>query len=174
MIKFNDAVVRGRDVNGKRTVIFPTLSVCPGCHGLSGFYHGGKLIHDPQLAFHIALVKFGRLTIHVCDNLPPSHACDCALRIEELQRAMDEMPITGDSNWVYQAGTSVPKRGIIDYKRTMTCSRILSHEEVGIIVEFLSRANCPGCTGVVGHSEHEMDNKEKNVYEFTTTWDSSD
>lgn len=45
------------NVDGPR-IQFPTLSSCPICHGMVGFYDG-KTVFDKELATQIALVQHG-------------------------------------------------------------------------------------------------------------------
>lgn len=150
---------------GEKWGVFPTLSVCSGCGGHSGYLRG-KTVKVPDLAWRLALVQFGNTTCKHYDNEPPSHACDCKEKLRELDRQVGELPLVSDSGWKRSGG--IPRRGITDYARSMEFSRDLAPEEVDLLREWLQRKDCPGWTGI-GMRAHG-----KGRYGFTTTWDSSD
>ena len=147
--------------------VFPTLTVCSGCGGYVSAARGmdekGK---DPKLAWRVALVQFGDSTCKNYDNAPPSHACNCAERVAELDKEIAALPLVKDSGWGKAGG--LPHRGITDFARNMKFSRDLETEEMNTLREWLQRKECPGWTGVMVRTYGG------GKYGFTTTWDSSD
>jgi hypothetical protein len=88
---------------------------------------------------------------------------DC---FNKLQSAFASLLVVSDSGWVLQS-SSIPRRGIMDYKRTIEFARALSEREWELTKMFLARDNCPGWTGISSHALGKS-------YTFTTTHDSSD
>jgi len=148
--------------------MYPLLCGCSGCGGQSGYYSGGKMVKDPWQAFRLALIQFGDKMCRMCDNYPPSKICDCEQRLGKLQRAVDRLPIVGDTGWSLNKRTSRPMRGIRDYDRSMVFGRDLSKDEMLDLREWLAKKDCPGWTGIMVRKH------ETGRYSFTTTWDSSD
>lgn len=79
---------------------------------------------------------------------------------------MFDFSITSDTEWTSSRGG----RCITDYSREITFSRELSSEELNLVKKTLAETDCPGWTGVSGY----LADKEKMLYRFSTTWDSSD
>lgn len=76
-----------------------------------------------------------------------------------------------DSGWEMNKESSIPSRGITDYERTIKFDHELSPAELKDIRNWLAKNECPGWTGVFGGKLIELPG---HVYEFSTTWDSSD
>ncbi len=77
--------------------------------------------------------------------------------------------IVSDDNWGMDEGTSIPRRGIRDYNRTIEFERELTPDELASAKEWVGLVKCPGWTGVtVRHREGTTS------YTFRTTYDSSD
>lgn len=78
--------------------------------------------------------------------------------------------VKADSDWKHNDYTSIPERGIDDFFRDISFSRVLSKEELDKVKKTLAaEEKCPGWTGVNGWLSSEKD----ITYRFTTTWDSS-
>lgn len=145
--------------------MFPTQSVCSGCGGYRGVFRKDS-IGGPHLAWRTALVSFGEQTCKHFDNTPPSHPCDCDVRLAELDKEIAKLPLEKDSGWMKAGG--LPHRGITDFARNMEFERDLTEEEMLTLREWLQRKDCPGWTGVMKRTFGS------GKYGFTTTWDSSD
>jgi hypothetical protein len=79
-----------------------------------------------------------------------------------------DVKVVEDSGWTHNAHTSIPRRGINDYERTMTFAAKLTDDQLKAWCRWLESDNCPGWTGVRGYVQMN------NAYKFTTTYDSSD
>lgn len=81
--------------------------------------------------------------------------------------------IVDDTGWLHVKETSIPSRGINDYKRHIKFADKLSDEQLKAWCRWLESDNCPGWTGVRGHLLFGT-NSTPVEYKFTTTYDSSD
>lgn len=82
--------------------------------------------------------------------------------------------IIADTEWCHNKLTSIPRRGINDYERTISFERELSDDELKeICKELQDDKDCPGWTGVRGR-RIDMPKDDLFIYRFYTTWDSSD
>jgi hypothetical protein len=89
---------------------------------------------------------------------------DCLPKIND---EFTKLPMVSDYGWEIQS-SSIPRRGIMDYQRTIEFARALTEREVELVRMYLARDNCPGWTGI---GYRYMSN---NTYTFNTTHDSSD
>ena len=90
---------------------------------------------------------------------------DCFDKLKELYNAL---PIIEDSTWDMNRGSSIVRRGIMDYDRVIKFERDLTNIEMELLKQYLARDNCPGWTGI-------LDRKlGVGKYSFSTTIDSSD
>jgi hypothetical protein len=78
--------------------------------------------------------------------------------------------VVSDTGWLFDKTTSIVRRGILDYVRTITYDRILSKEELQSVLNFLSTDACPGQGVWLIHSSE----KDSKTYSFKTVCDSSD
>jgi len=81
--------------------------------------------------------------------------------------------IVEDSGWSMDEFSSRPSRGIRDYNRSIKFSRELNDFEKKAVQKFLAKVNCPGWTGVGMRPLYKGPSNEY-VYQFNTTYDSSD
>lgn len=163
---FYSIVKKKRDPKTHENVLtFPTLCACSGCGGYTGYYDGG-FVSDPETAFKIALIQFGYVTCRHYDNLPPTHACNCAAALKELSKWFSALPTLDAGEWKSCGG--IPHRGITDFTRTLKFERDLAADELELLCEYLQRNKCPGWTGV------RIRKASAGEYVATTTWDSSD
>jgi hypothetical protein len=86
----------------------------------------------------------------------------------KMKEIFDGLPVTSDSGWSLDEGSSIPRRGIRDFNRTIVFERPLTVKEELVVQKYLLRDNCPGWTGVSGGKRGE------NTYTYRTTYDSSD
>ncbi len=156
---------------GTRQYNFPTVAVHgTGCGHISSFFWRRdvelKEVRDdvPQLAFQIALLKHGYDSMVRWDNAPPEHACDCDRILKEMGNPLENIGILEDSGWTGRNGG----RCITDYTRKIVFKKNLTPDEERLVVNFLTRKDCPGWTGV--HQRQLYG----NTYMYTTTMDSSD
>lgn len=84
----------------------------------------------------------------------------------------EESRVVYDTGWTVDEATSIPRRGITDYNRTILFSEPLTDSQMTNIVNLLETVNCPGWTGV--RVLNPMNCPEGCSYTFRTTWDSSD
>lgn len=77
--------------------------------------------------------------------------------------------IVSDSGWALNQYTSITRRGISDYDRTIRFKSAPDQETLTKVITYLRDVNCPGWTGV-----HARDLGEGLLYKFSTTYDSSD
>ncbi len=86
----------------------------------------------------------------------------------------DHIVVTNDLGWHMDERTSIPRRGIRDYRRFVEFSRPLTPEELTAIRKFMEGDDCPGWTGVTASLEIVPPVTVGNIYRFSTTYDSSD
>ena len=87
--------------------------------------------------------------------------------VTKIQEISHDILVISDSEWISSNGG----RCITDYRREIEFSRKLSEEELEVIRNILKDNECPGWTGVSGYLNRDTD---KNIYRFSTCWDSSD
>jgi hypothetical protein len=85
---------------------------------------------------------------------------------DKIQQIAPDLTILEDSGW--DKGRS-GGRCITDFSRNVKFSRLLTKEELKQVCEIMASAHCPGWTGVFGRNK-----ENETVYNFSTTWDSSD
>lgn len=159
-------VIKVQRKGAERTVLFPVLTVCSGCHRPASLLHENEEVKDPQLAYEVHLIQFGHQIIGRFDNSPCSGPCRCEEELLTLREAFSKLPVMEDSGWERDGGNS--RRGITDWVRTIEFVRPLTSEELAGVVRLLQKDECPGWTGV------RVREYPGTVYHFTTTWDSSD
>lgn len=86
--------------------------------------------------------------------------------LDRIKGIVGALPKVSDSGWVTQSSSN-PRRGIMDYQRTIEFARALTEREWELVKMFLARDNCPGWTGISSHAVGKS-------YIFSTTYDSSD
>lgn len=123
---------------------------------ISRDYYAGK-VHYYKFGCHHTLKheKFSTEGENICPN--------CKTDISQPWMSL----VTADTGWSLNNLTSRPNRGIRDYDRTITFTRVLSANEQSAVAKYLANVDCPGWTGVTcrpGGTD----------YRFSTTYDSSD
>lgn len=81
--------------------------------------------------------------------------------------------IIEDTRWEPVRETSLPHRGIHDYRRVIKFTDKLTDEQLKAVRAWLEKDACPGWTGVNAQLMFGT-NSTPAQYKFTTTYDSSD
>lgn len=140
------------------------LTSCTVCNGFGPqWYAVGMQVEDVNASVEtlIAYNKEQRWPINA------KKMCNCANELARLQAVFAALPVVERGSWE-MLSSSIPRRGIRDYGRTLTFSRELTDDEVETIRKLLRLDNCPGWTGVM------IRKNTGHAYYATTTWDSSD
>lgn len=179
-LTFTDVIAWGHDrgVSGDgRFQTYGMLCGCSGCGGMKGVFVPGL---EPDatirgdLASLLLLVKQVEERTRSDGGFVDPHPCDCKEQIAKLKARIDaELPkVLKDTTWNHDGGTSIPNRGINDFRRSIRFERELTDPEMQLLTEWLQRDHCPGWTGI--DVRRYTDSEPGVEYGFSTTWDSSD